>query len=70
MKKNGNYWTGEGGLGIPEKEWEITGWLVGIHHGDCTIPLDGWLSGGWWSIGCLVKPPMASSQDFSVEAER
>ena len=33
----------------------IIGWLVGIPHGNCKIPLDGWLSGGWWINGCLVK---------------
>ena len=54
-KKRGirNYWTGEkGGLGIPEKEWNMY-WV--LPRGNCKIPLDGWLSGSWWSSGCLVK---------------
>ena len=57
--KKGEY--GITGLGkkvvwvFPKRNGKMIGWLVGISRGDCKIPLDGWLSGGWWSNGCLVK---------------
>ena len=40
---------------FPKRNGTIIGWLVDIPRSDCKIPLDGWLSGGWWSNSCLVK---------------
>ena len=40
---------------FPKRNGEMIDWLVGIPRGDYKIPLDGWLSGGWRSNGCLVK---------------
>ena len=58
-----SYWKkgecGITGLGkkvvFPKRNGNIIGWLGGIPRGDCKIPLDGWLSCGWWSNGCPVK---------------
>ena len=40
---------------FPTRNGTFIGWLVGIPRCDCKTPLDGWLSGGWWRTGCLVK---------------